>query len=42
MKRRGYEVRCSQAMVKKLGAWFGAYHGRNVLHWDSGYLWWIT
>ena len=39
---RGYEVRCSQYLAICLGAWLGNYQGRDRLHWDSGYLWWVS
>jgi hypothetical protein len=42
MKRRGYEVKCSPATAKVLGAVFNrVYQGLGMLHYDQGHLWWI-
>jgi hypothetical protein len=39
---RGYRVRCSRELAKALGAWFGPYRGRYLLHWQDGWLWWVS
>ena len=40
-KAVGYEVRCSRRLAEALGAYIGVYRGRNVLHWNGGFLWWV-
>jgi hypothetical protein len=42
VKVRGYEIKCSPWTAELLGAWFGTYRGRGILHYGQGHLWWIS